>query len=278
MLKGLTTAGLGKIGPTERFIELAAQHGFQAVDIDAKSFLEQKGAEEAKSILRRNGIVIGSVGLPVQWRTSDEEFRKGLARLADYAAAAAELGASRCCTYILPSVDENPAHFMALATYRLRTCAQILHAYGIQLGLEFVGPHHLRTKWKHPFIWTMDQTLDWIDAIGMPNVGLLLDAYHWYTTESTVEDLLRLSPSQIVHVHINDAPNVPIEDVLDNDRLITGEGVIDLVSFVRALHQIGYRGVVSQEVLRPAPPEEPAEELLRRSQAGFEKVFSAALG
>ena len=61
---------------------------------------------------------------------------------------------------------------MALATRRLRTCAQILGAYGIRLGLEFVGPHHLRTAWKHPFIWTLDETLDWIDAIGEPQCRL----------------------------------------------------------------------------------------------------------
>ena len=60
---------------------------------------------------------------------------------------------------------------MALATTRLRACANILGAYGIRLALEFVGPHHLRTQWKNPFIWTVQETLDWIDAIGEPNVG-----------------------------------------------------------------------------------------------------------
>src|SRR5690606_25797605 len=135
-----------------------------------------------------------------------EQFQQGLANLVVEAEAAASLGGTRCCTYILPSTDLQPAHFMALATKRLRVCAEILSAYGIRLGLEFVGPHHLRTNWANPFIWTMQETLDWIDAIGSPNVGLLLDAYHWYTNEMTVEDLYVLRPDQIVHAHINDAP------------------------------------------------------------------------
>ena len=108
-------------------------------------------------------------------------FPRGLPKLAQAAEAAAALGCTSCCTYVLPSTDLGAAHFMALATRRLRTCAQILGAYGIRLGLEFVGPHHLRTRWKHPFIWTIDETLDWIDAIGERNVGLLFDSYHWYT-------------------------------------------------------------------------------------------------
>ncbi|UUZ89861.1 sugar phosphate isomerase/epimerase [Paenibacillus sp. P25] len=142
---------------------------------------------------------------------------------------------------------------MALATRRLRTCAEILEAYGIRLGLEFVGPHHLRTRWANPFIWDIPSTLDWIDAIGKKNVGLLFDAYHWYTTEAGYEDILKLGASQIVHVHINDAPDVPVAEVLDNDRLYPGEGVIPLADFLRGLRQIGYSGVVAQEILTPQP-------------------------
>ncbi|SFD51863.1 hypothetical protein SAMN05216378_0289 [Paenibacillus catalpae] len=35
MLRGLTRAGIGAIDSDERFIELTAAGGFQAVDIDA---------------------------------------------------------------------------------------------------------------------------------------------------------------------------------------------------------------------------------------------------
>ncbi|WP_248926249.1 sugar phosphate isomerase/epimerase family protein [Paenibacillus hamazuiensis] len=276
MLRGLTRAGLGDIGSNERFIELAAQYGFQSVDASAKELVDAHGVDGARALLEKHGISIGSIGLIVQWRTTEEEFRAGLSGLAAHAEAAAQLGCTACTTYILPSTDYPAAHFMALATRRLRTCAQILGAYGVRLGLEFVGPHHLRTRWANPFIWTLQETLDWIDAIGEPNVGLLFDAYHWYTNELNVDDIRALRPSQIVHVHINDAPDVPVAEVLDNERLYTGEGVIDLVGFVRGLRDIGYTGAVAQEVLLPKPPAESPEKLLERSKAGFDKVFGAA--
>jgi len=275
MLRGLTQAGIG-MESDERLIESAAEYGFQAVDVDALSLVERLGLEPARELLQKHGIVIGTIGLPVEWRTTDEAFLQGLERLAKSAAAAAALGCMSCCTYILPSTDMKPAHFMAVATKRLRICAQILGAYGIRLGLEFVGPHHLRTQWKHPFIWTVDETLDWIDAIGESNVGLLFDAYHWYTNELTVADIERLRPEQIVHVHINDAPDLPVEEVLDNGRLYPGEGVIDLAGFLRALHHIGYKGVVAQEILTASRSTESPESLLQRSKQGFDKVYAAA--
>ena len=221
-------------------------------------------------------MIVGSFGLPVDWRSTDELFLSGLGSLVEKAKAAASLGCTRCCTYVLPSVDMNAAHFMALATKRLRLCAQILGAYGIRLGLEFVGPHHLRTHWKNPFIWTLKETLDWIDTIGEPNVGLLLDSYHWYTNGLTVADIEALRAGQIVHVHINDAPNVPLAEVLDNGRLYPGEGVIDLGGFLHALHTIGYQGPVTQEILTASAPVGSPEALLVRSQTGFAKVYKAA--
>lgn len=276
MLRGLTGAGLGRIESDEHLIELAAAHGFQAVDIDAGSLINRHGVEKARELLTSNGLIIGSIGLPVEWRTTEEAFLEGLEKLASAAAAAAALGCISCCTYILPSTDYKAAHFMALATRRLRTCAQILGAYGIRLGLEFVGPHHLRTRWENPFIWTLEETLDWIAAIGESNVGLLFDAYHWYTNGLTVSDIEALRADQIVHVHINDAPNVPVEEALDNGRLYPGEGVIDLVGFLQGLAKIGYKGAVSQEILTAEAPSDSPEVLVLRSKAGFDKVFGAA--
>lgn len=276
MLRGLTGAGLGALDNQRQLIELAGRNGFQAVDTDALSLVKEYGIEGARTLLSDNGVVIGSFGLPVDWRGSDETFLKGFEGLAASAAAAGALGCTRCCTYILPSTDLKAAPFMAAATRRLRLCAQVLGAYGISLGLEFVGPHHLRTAWANPFVWTLQETLDWIDAIGEPNVGLLFDAYHWYTNGLTVADIKALRPEQIVHVHINDAKDVPVEEALDNDRVYPGEGVIDLTGFLQGLKAIGYKGPVSQEILSKEAPAGTPEELAARSRAAFDNVFSAA--
>jgi sugar phosphate isomerase/epimerase len=279
MLKGLTRAGIGQVGSIEQFVTAATAHGFEAVDAggqELEEWIAANGAEAVRIFLQEKGIQIGSIGLPVEWRNTEEEFLSGLSRLAKDAEAAADVGCTACCTYILPSTDHDAAHFTMLATRRLRTCAQILAPYGIRLGLEFVGPHHLRTQWKNPFIWGLQETLDWIDAIGERNVGLQFDSYHWYTNGLGVEDILRLNANQIVQVHINDAPDVPVSEVLDNDRLFPGEGIIDLSGFLVSLKRIGYAGVISQEILTPKPLKQPSEQLLQRSRDAFRKVYSAA--
>ncbi|WP_337101798.1 sugar phosphate isomerase/epimerase family protein [Paenibacillus sp. YIM B09110] len=272
MLRGLTRAGVGTIGSDEDYIRKAAKFGFQSVDLNPVDLIREHGLEEAVQLLESNGVVVGSFDLHVDWRSSEEQFVEGLPSLAEAAAAAASLRCFKCCTYILPATNEPAASFMIAATRRLRIVAEILGAYGISLGLEFVGSHHLRTQWTNPTIWSMKDTLSWIEAIGSQNVGLLLDSYHWHTNGLTTGDLLKLKPQQIVHVHINDAKDLPIDQVIDNDRLYPGEGVIDLRGFISSLQSIGYRGVVAQEVISPSV-DQSSDVLLAKSQAGFDMVF-----
>jgi len=242
------------------------------VDLNPLELTEQYGQEGAADLLARHDVIVGSFGLEADWRGSEELFRSGLPRLVQMAEAAASLGCTSCCTYILPATDLPAATFMLAATRRLRLCAEILGAYGITLGLEFVGPHHLRTQWANPTIWSMQHTLEWIEAIHVRNVGLLLDSYHWHTNGLTTADLLALKPDQITYVHINDAKPLPIEQLQDFDRLYPGEGVIDLVGFLKSLKKIGYAGVVAQEVLAPAGTESSIERFAR-SKAGYDKLF-----
>lgn len=271
MIRGLTRAGVGDVGSNADFIRNASQYAFGSVDLNAHALIEECGLDGAIDLLQRHEIIVGSIDLSVEWRKSDTAFQNDLIGFAGQAAAAAALGCTSCCTYILPSTDQDSAPFMAKAVKRLRVIAEVLDTYEIRLGLEFVGPHHLRTTWKNPFIWTVQDTLAMINAIGSRNVGLLLDAYHCHTTGFSPADITRLTAEQIVHVHINDAYDIPPENLLDNNRLHPGEGVIDLLGIIDSLRHIGYNGVVAQEVLTPESPQESAEQLLIRSKAGFDK-------
>ena len=66
----------------------------------------------------------------------------------------------------------------------------------------------------------MQDTLAWIDTFNSKNVGLLLDSYHWHTNGLTTEDILKLKREQIVHVHINDAFPLPIEETARYESII----------------------------------------------------------
>lgn len=275
MIPALTTAGVGNPGSFEELVKLAARHGFGGVDAgDLPAFLQRHGLEGALAFLREHRMVIGAFGLPVDWRSDEATFRHGLAQVGVHAAAAAALGCTRCTTWMMPSQTEPTAQWTATAIRRLRACAEVLGHFGIRLGLEPVAPHHLRTLYPHPFVWDFSGGLRICEGIDRPNVGLLVDSYHWFCSGGALEDLTSLPPEAIVHVHINDAPaGLPVQEQDDRGRLMPGEGVIDLKTFLSVLREKRYNGCVSLEVLTREPLSGTPDELAARAAAGMLPLF-----
>jgi sugar phosphate isomerase/epimerase len=131
---------------------------------------------------------------------------------------------------------------------RFTPIAETLAQHGQRLGLEFIGPKTLRESRKYPFIWTMADMLRLANEIG-PNVGLLVDCWHWYTSHGTIDDLKKLRAEDVVYVHVNDAPRgIDVDQQIDNVRALPGEtGVIDITGFLQALKSIGYDGPITPE-------------------------------
>lgn len=279
MLKGLSKAGIGEVEGLKELISLAADNGFHAVEAtseDLKEFIMQTNLNEVKTYLGMKGIQLGAVTLPVEWRGDNEVFKEGIKELVEIANYASKLGCKTFFTYFMPSTDEDVAPYMLQLTKRLQLIGRILKEYDMNLALEYVGPLHLRERWKNVFIWNAEQTLQWLEVVGEPNIGIVLDSFHWYLCGETVEDILAMEADRIKYVHINDVRNIPVEDVLDNDRVFPGEGVIDLSGFLHALKKVNYRGAVTQEILTLKEPTESSYDLAKKSGEAFRSVFSHA--
>ncbi|GAB4462220.1 MAG: hypothetical protein OHK0029_28690 [Armatimonadaceae bacterium] len=252
--------GVDKLSFAE-FIELAAQHGYDGVDFSVSAAMraaEERGGLEALAALFAEKKVAPAVfGLEVEWRKDDAAFQQGMQTLEDKAKFASALGCSRCCTWMLPAVNGDPAAWRAQTAERFKAIASVFEQHGIRFGLEWVGPHHLRAGGVNAtgetnVIYTMPQTLELIAEIGKPNIGLLVDSYHCYTTGVTEAELAALNDDQIVHVHINDAPKgVGPGGARDGERVLPGEGEIDLAAFLRGLKAANYSGYIATEVLSP---------------------------
>jgi sugar phosphate isomerase/epimerase len=161
-----------------------------------------------------------------------------------------QLGVTRVATWLMPGHNELTylQNFKQHET-RLREAAKVLKDNDIRLGLEFVGPRTSRERFRFPFACTQIDMMELVEAIGTGNVGLLLDSWHWYTSHGTVDEMLRLSNKDIVHVHVNDAPSgIAVDQRVDNRRRLPATtGVIDLKGFINALVKIGYDGPVECE-------------------------------
>jgi len=282
MFKNLCPGAVGIQGETQDVFRLAAQHGFGGADLnveEAADALASGTIDEYQEAFRQHGLAPGGWGLPVQFRTDEAAFASDLAKLPSVASAAAAMGCPRAYTWVLPFSDERPyKEQFELLRDRFRRIAEILAVHGCRLGLEFVGPKTSRQGHRYEFIYRMDQMLEMCTAVGTGNVGLLLDAWHWYTSGGTVEAVRALRNEDVVYVHINDAPaGVPVDEQIDSVRRLPGEtGVIDTAGFLQALQCIGYDGPVTPEPFVPELAELPAEEAARRVGESLAAVWAAA--
>lgn len=244
------------------FAELASATGFDGFDFGAQGALDainELGLDGVRQRLAELNVVPAVFSLDVEWRGSDEKFEEGMTGFAERVAAAVAVGSDRCCTWIPPSSDVTTDAWMARTITRFQKIMAVLNAHGVRLGLEFVGPHHLRAGGANamgsfPTLWNLEQTLELIDAIGAEGLGLLVDSYHLDTTSTDADALLPLGDALVVHVHINDAGSeTTAETALDGTRVLPGAGRLPLQHYVDVLKAIGYSGFLCCEVLTPTP-------------------------
>jgi sugar phosphate isomerase/epimerase len=259
--------------PWPDFARLAAKVGFPGTDIMLDP-ARKAGVAETNSLLSNLHLKPAVINFPVEFRKDDATFQATLSKLDDSAQFAAAIHCPRMITWIMPSSETPKEELRRIYKQRFTESARILARSNVRLGLEFIGPLHLRTRYPHEFIWRMNEMLEFAKECG-PNVGLLLDSWHWHHAGATTQDIIAAGRDRIVHVHFNDAPDLPPDQIRDNQRLLPGEGVINLVGFLRALQQIGYTDALSVEVfgrLKDVPPEEAARRGLEASLAVFRKA------
>ena len=250
----------------EAYVRLAARCGFSAVEAGADywaDWAKRTSPDYVREFCSMEGCLIGHASLFVNFREDDLSFEADLARLPAVCAMTRRLGVRGMSTWVRPCTDGDVGEYRAMHVQRLRRVAEVLKGSGMRLGLEFVGPKTSRAS-GNPFIHDMAAMLDLCNDIDSAMCGLLLDSYHWYTSGGTTEQVSALKSTQVVHVHINDAAPGPVDALHDMQRLLPGDGVIDLTRFLGALEEIGYFGAVSVETfneeLRQAGPEEAAKQ------------------
>lgn len=255
------------------FPNLAAKVGFPGCDVMLPSAMKA-GADETRRLYESLHLKPAVIDFPVDFRKDDATFRASLSQLDDATAFASAIGCPRMITYILSSADVPREQLEPVYRQRFTDSARILAKHNVRLGLEFLGPLHIRKAKPYEFIWRMNDMLAFAKECG-PNVGLLVDSWHWHHAGATTDDLLKAGRDRIVHVHFNDAPNLPPDQIRDNQRLLPGEGVIDLVGFLKALQKVGYSDALSVEVfgrMDKEIPEVAARRGLESSQAIFRKA------
>lgn len=282
--KFYTVLSLGRIGFETSFqqtVDLALKNGFEGVDPDPEYFatLSDSALRRLRDDVKAKGLRLGNAGLPVEFRRDEQTFNDGLKKLPEAAKNLERAGVTRVGTWILP-FDESLTYLQNFRQHaaRLKDCARVLDDHGQKLGLEYVAP---RTSWRsarHPFIHTLSETRELAVAIGAPNVGFQLDAYHWFNAEETGADILTLRAEDIITVDLNDAPaGLTLDQQKDLAReLPAATGLIPVKDFLGALIKIGYEGPIQAEPFNKALRTMSVEQACAATIAAIRKAFSVA--
>lgn len=275
----LDCGSIGVKASLPQAVEYAARFGFEAVTADSAWLASADASSRARLLdrMKQAGLIWGQAGLPVEFRRGEEEFQQGLRGLPERARALQQAGASRVTTWISPASDElTYIENFRLHVRRLRAVASVLEDHGCRFGLEYVGPKTSWTARRFSFVHTMREARELIGEIGRPNVGLVLDSWHWYTAGETVDDLRSLTAADIVSIDLNDAPAGRARDEQkDLEReLPLATGVIPLADFLKTLNELGCDAPARCEPFNAALRAMPPEQALAATAAAMKKAFA----
>jgi len=236
-------------------IRLTAEAGFGAIELWINDLYEHVGrggeVRDVEKAIADHGLEIPSVIALRQWgEASSLEYPLML----DEARRRMELAARLGATYMV-------------ATPPREACpeSQLVDRYGelLELGRQ-VG---IRTTFEYVSFFgsvsTLDQAISIVEQVGDSDATLIVDAFHTWNSDSHPELLSTLPGHRISHYHIDDAaPGIPAGEQTDPDRVMIGDGVIDLEAEIAMLRTIGYQGMISLELFnRQLWQQDPAEVL-----------------
>src|ERR1700733_6740498 len=143
----LSCGALGIQASQRQAIDLAAKHGFDAVDADGKYLggLSDGELQDLLGAMAAKKIGWAMAGLPVEFRRDDATFSAGLADLPAYARGLKRAGVPSVTTWVRPSSNELPylANFKVHVA-RFREMVRVLGGAGLRIGIEYVAP---KTAW-----------------------------------------------------------------------------------------------------------------------------------
>jgi 2-keto-myo-inositol isomerase len=151
----------------------------------------------------------------------------------------AELGAPALTFIALGELSKDHASEYAYLSERFRLAGDMAAQRGVRVNLEFLG--------TLPVNGTLGAGIDMVREVNHPAVGMLFDLVHYYVSASHAEELVNLPAGKMFHVHVDDSPRLPMEQLTNDFRVFPGEGRIDtpgLINLVRKLTKFdGWYGI-----------------------------------
>ncbi len=236
-------------------IRLAAEAGFAGVELwinDIYEFVGQGGeVRDVEKALADYGLIVPCTIAARQWADAvGLEYPIALDEVKRRLELAARIGAP----YLVATPPREPCDLAQIAA-RYKDLLELGRQAGCKPTFEYIS--FFRSASRLSQAWQIVQQAD------DPDATLILDAFHNWNSGSTLADLRAIPAHRISHYHIDDARrDKPAGTQMDPDRVMPGEGQMDLAGEIQILKEIGYSGTVSLELFNQELwAQDPAEVL-----------------
>ncbi len=254
--------------PLEADLPAFARAGWPAVELwltKVEAFLARHSAADVRVLLEEQRLVAaaasGQGGLLLsrgeERRAHWDLFRRRLELLQSLAVPLLVVAADFTRD---PSGDDY-----ARAATSLAEAGELARQFDVRLALEF--------QKGSGFCASLDTALGLIAQADSNNLGVCLDVFHYQAGPSKFEDLGYLTRENLAWVQLSDHSGTPRELARDSDRILPGEGDIPLEPLLDHLHQVGYDGYASLEVLNPLLWQVPADRVADVGHQALERVL-----
>jgi sugar phosphate isomerase/epimerase len=226
-------------------LEIASKAGFRAVEIwmdSLQKYLESGNTlAEARRRMSDLGITAENAIGFAEWIVDDEERRnKAIEQLKLEMDQLAAIGCKRTAAPPMGATKE-PGLSLQRAADRYRTILELGQQSGVTPHLE---------------LWGFSKNLGRLSEVmyvavesGHPSARVLLDIYHLFKGESSIDTLSLVHPQAVDILHMNDyGANMLAGNITDADRIYPGEGVAPTRRILQALRSPERPLILSVEV------------------------------
>lgn len=221
--------------------------------------------DEVVSAVKDAGLFVSEIELVTNWMpphaSGESAFGKFLSSMtADRVLPlAVELGASTVSVAELFGLDYD----RRLMAKHFGDLCDKAAAHGLRVALEFVPTGGVQG---------LAEAMEIIDTAGRANGGLMVDAWHFFRSGSSLDQLASLSGNRIYSVQLNDALAAPEADLAQGmmNRLLPGQGELNLKAFMQAIAATGTSAFLGVETFSKDLDQLPTEAVAQQCAAALE--------
>lgn len=249
-------------------IRIAGETGYRAIELwhdDIDAHLARGGSlGEIRNAVADHGLEVPTtIFLKGWWDTTGAVYRRAMDEIKRRLAQAAEVGAKF-------SIAGPPLGMVDVAAgaERYRELLQVGRTFGVRPAMEYLG--------FADEVNTIEAALAVMDGSQDADATIVLDPFHCFRGGGPLESIRKLTAERIAISHFNDSPAFPDRELQqDPDRVMPGDGCVDLRMYCNLLREVGYDRWLSLELFRRDLWAQDPREVAR---IGLEKMRAAAEG